>query len=289
MAATELDLAYDHCRRMTRTQAKNFYYAFRTLPLPKRQAIYAVYAFCRLCDDIADEPNSIEEKRRLLAGVRSSLQAMSSVQTGDRVFAALSHAATEFGIPVEYLEEVVEGVEMDLTRSRYQTFDDLWTYCYKVASVAGLISIEIFGYTGEEARQRAIDLGIAMQLTNILRDLKEDAARDRIYIPQDELAGAGYSEAELKRGVMNAGYRRLMSMQVVRAREYFAKGRDLLPMVSARSRACPEMLSEVYTRILDRIEASGYDVFSRRIGLSKPEKLAMTVKLWAASYLPGRR
>ena len=286
MTATELELAYLHCQQMTRSQAKNFYYAFRTLPPQKRRAIYAAYAFCRVCDDIADEPNTIDEKRRLLSETKAKLNGMGSGGSTDPVFIALADACLSFNIPIAYLHEVVDGVEMDLVTTRYRTFEELWEYCYKVASVVGLISIEIFGYKGEAARERAIDLGIAMQLTNILRDLKEDAARDRIYLPQEDMVRAGYTEGDLKRGVTNDAYRELMRHQVERARGFFSNGRKLLPMVSPRSRACPTLLYTVYSRILDRIESSGYDVFEQRIGLSKREKMVMMARLWAASYLP---
>ena len=285
--ATELDLAYDHCQRVTREHAKNFYYAFRTLPARRRRAIYAAYAFCRHCDDIADQDLPLDEKRRLFARTRQLLVQSRDGQTGDPVFTALEDACRAFEIPARYFEEVVEGVEMDLTWSRFDSFDELRIYCYKVASAVGLICIEVFGYDDPAATDYAIDLGIAMQLTNIMRDVKEDAQRGRIYIPLDEMQQFGYSEGELMDGVVNDAFRELMSFQVSRARRYFASGSRLIPLLLPESRACPAVLHQVYSSILDRIEASGFNVFERRIGLSKPKKLFIAAKLWAGSLIPA--
>ena len=292
--ATELEQAYDHCQRVARDHAKNFYYAFRTLPSKKRRAIYAVYAFCRLCDDIADGDTSIEEKRRRFAQTRALL-ADTLAQGHDGVtrnslpheFTALRDATATFGIPPVYYEEVIRGVESDLVKTRFDSFEELKDYCYRVASVVGLICIEVFGYDDQSAKEYAVDLGLAMQLTNILRDLKEDSGRDRIYIPLDELARFGYSEDELKRGVINDSFRGLIAFQVERARAYYASSSRLFSLVSAESRACPRVLHAAYRAILDRIESSGYDVFSRRIGLSAAEKLMIAGKLWVGGLVPS--
>ena len=285
--ATELELAYDHCQRIAKEQAKNFYYAFRTLPPAKRRAIYATYAFCRHCDDIADGEFPLDEKSRLLSATRQRLSAPHDGPGEDPVFAALVDASRAFEIPLEHLEEVVEGVEMDLTWTRFQDFDQLRTYCHKVASVVGLICIEVFGYEDPAAREYAIDLGLAMQFTNILRDIKEDAQRGRIYIPLDEMASFGYSEQELLDGVVNEAFRELMRFQAARARSYFASGKRLIPLLSPESRVCPAVLHGVYSTLLDRIESSGFNVFERRIGLSKREKLLITAKLWVGSLIPA--
>jgi phytoene synthase len=290
--ATELERAYDQCQQITRSRAKNFYYAFRTLPARKRRAVYAAYAFCRICDDIADEDRPLEEKQRLFADTRDLLYRSDNGTSSDPVFAALRDASAAFHIPFRYFEEVIEGVEIDLARTRFQDFDELRNYCYKVASTVGLICIEVFGYNDPRAREYAIDLGIAMQLTNILRDVKEDAQRGRIYIPMDEIASFGYSERELEDGVMNDAFRDLMRFQVARARRYFASGRRLIPLVSPGSRACPGVLSATYSSILDRVESSDFNVFERRIGLSTREKLLLMARLWATSLIsayPPRR
>ncbi len=283
----EVRSAYDHCRRITRSKAANFYYAFRTLPAARRRAIYATYAFCRLCDDIADGTASSDEKRQEFDRVRQALAQGDDGATADPVFTALRHATTAFDIPLSYLEDVIEGVEMDLTRSRYANFDELKEYCYKVASTVGLISIEVFGYSEPDARKYAVDLGLAMQLTNILRDIREDIELGRVYIPQDELASFGYSEEELRAGVVNDAFRNLMAFQVARARKYFDSGRHLMPLLHLQSRACPAVLLAVYSRILGRIESSGFDVFERRIGLSTTQKLLLMARLWATSLIPA--
>ena len=285
--ATELDLAYGHCQRIAKEHAKNFYYAFRTLPSKKRRAIYAAYAFCRICDDIADEDLSLEEKRRLFAETRRRLRESGDGRGQDLVFTSLHDASRTFDIPRHYFQEIIEGVEMDLTWTRFQTFEELRPYCYKVASVVGLICIEVFGYEDPKSREHAVDLGIAMQLTNIIRDVREDAQRGRIYIPLEEMESFGYSEGELMAGVNNNAFRELMRFQAARARAYLDSGKNLIPLVSPRSRACPKVLHGVYSAILERIEASGFDVFERRIGLSTSEKLLLTAKLWLGSLIPS--
>ena len=202
-------------------------------------------------------------------------------------FRALGDAAHVFDIPVSYFEEVIDGVESDLTKTRFADFSELRTYCYKVASVVGLICIEIFGYRDPTAREYAVDMGIALQLTNILRDLKEDAERDRIYIPQEDLNRFGYSEDDLMRGVVDERFRSLMKYQADRARSYYQSSRPLFDLIEPESRACLRLLHTAYGAILDRIEAYGFDVFSQRVGLSVREKLTMTARLWLASLTFG--
>ena len=284
--ATELELAYDHCQRVAKSEAKNFYYGFRTLPIRQRRSIYAAYAFCRICDDIADGASPLEEKRRLLAETRQLLLSIERGPVSGPTLIALADTLAAFDIPTRYFEEVIEGVEMDLVQTSYRSFEDLRKYCYKVASAVGLICMEIFGYEDAIAKEYAVDLGLAMQLTNILRDVKEDARRGRIYIPLDEIASFGYSPEELRDGVINDAFRALMRHQIARARRYFESGRRLLPMVPAQASACPAILIAVYSRILDRIESSDFDVFTRRVGLSAIEKLLMMARLWATSLIP---
>ena len=286
----DLDAAYDLCRRITKAEAKNFYYAFRTLPTVKRRAIYAAYAFCRLCDDISDGDMSREERLEGFGGVRTSLDEARRGRFEEPVYTALGDAATRFGIPWNYFDEILAGVEMDLDVSRYETFEDLREYCHKVASVVGLVSIEIFGHDEHpDVEAYAVDLGLAMQLTNIIRDIKEDAGRDRVYLPQDELGRFGHTEKDLTNGVVNEPFRELMRFQVERARECFDSGRKLIPLLEPDARACTAVLIGVYASILDRIEAAGYDVFSRPVSLSTGEKLMTMVKLWTISRVPGLR
>ena len=283
--ASDLDKAYDHCQRVAKIHAKNFYYAFRTLPPAKRRAIYAVYAFCRYCDDVADEDLPPDEKRRLLEETRNRLYDR-SLASHDPVFVALENAIQNFEVPRRYFEDVIRGVETDLVVSRFQTFDDLRDYCYLVASTVGLICIEIFGYDDPAASEYAVDLGIAMQLTNVMRDVKEDADRDRIYLPLDDINEFGYSERDLMNGRRNDSFRSLMDFEAARARRYFDSGARLFPLLSRESRACAAALHQLYSRILDRMESSGYDVFENRIGLSVCEKLLLVAKLWAGSITP---
>ena len=283
---TVLEEAYAHCQRVTRAEAKNFYYAFITLPKAKRRAIYAAYAFCRLCDDIADEPLPLDEKQRKLREVDAALARAREGQPDGPVYSALAHAVHEYGIPWEDLAEVARGVEMDLTLDRYETFEDLASYCYRVASVVGIICIHIFGFSDPAARGYAIDLGLGMQLTNILRDLREDAEMGRVYLPQEELRRFGYPEEALMAGEVNDEFIRLMRFQVARARGYFDSGKLLLPLLPVRTRACPAVLGGLYSRVLDRIEDNGYNVFERRIALSTRTKLLLAVRLWLQSYAP---
>ena len=284
--AGDLDQAFIHCQRIAKSQAKNFYYAFRTLPSAKRRAIYAVYAFCRYCDDVADDDLPPEEKRRLLAETRDRLH-NPRLAANDPVFMALEGAISDFAIPRSYLEDVIRGVEMDLEVSRFETFEDLREYCCLVASAVGLICIEIFGYEDPAAREYAVDFGIAMQLTNIIRDIREDAERDRIYIPMEDIRRFGYSERELMESRNNENFRALMDFQATRARKRFDTGERLMPLLSRESRACAGVLHQLYSRILDRIESTGYDVFERRIGLSVSEKLLLAARLWAGSLTPN--
>ncbi len=281
--------AYEHCQRVTKAEAKNFYYAFVTLPKPRRLAIYAAYAFCRLCDDIADEELPVEEKLRQLHEVENALDQAKNGSPEGYVYEALAHAVAEYAIPWEDLIEVIRGVEMDLTISRYETFDDLRSYCYRVASVVGLICIQVCGYSDPKAREYAIDLGLAMQLTNILRDIKEDSEIGRVYLPQEELARFGYSEEQLMAGEINENFTKFMEFQVARARNYFEKGKRLLKLLPMRTRACPSVLGGIYSHVLDHIEDNGYDVYERRISLPSREKLFLTVRLWCQSYVPLER
>ncbi|MFQ6020110.1 MAG: presqualene diphosphate synthase HpnD, partial [Dehalococcoidia bacterium] len=271
-----LDAAYRYCQALTRREARNFYYGFLLLPWPQRQAIYAAYAFARKGDDIVDEELPPQEKALRLAAFRESLDRCLAGAPQGPLFTALHHAVNTFNIPHQYLYELIEGVEMDLSVRRYASFSELSRYCYLVAASVGLISIEIFGYKrGPLAREHAIDLGLAFQLTNILRDLREDAGRDRIYIPLDELARFGYGEAELLAGVANDPFRRLLAYQIGRARDYYRQGRRLLPYLPKRARACVGVMSGIYGRILDSIEGRPTAVFRERIGLGTGQKLAL--------------
>ena len=283
---TELELAYADCRNITRREAKNFYYAVVTLPPDKRKAIYAAYAFCRHCDDAVDDGDSEEDKLSALAELQASLDEAYRGRPGTPEFLALSDAADRYAIPQEYFSEIIRGVESDLVKTRYQDFDELREYCYRVASVVGLVCLQIFQYRDAAAREYAVDLGLAMQLTNIIRDVREDWSMGRVYLPQDEMARFGYTEEQLAAGVRNDAFVELLRFQGQRARDYFRSGFRLLPCLPRRSRACPAALGAIYSRVLDRIEASGYDVLGeRRIALSGGEKARIAARAWVASTL----
>ncbi len=282
-----IEEAYRHCQALTREQARNFYFAFLPLPRERRRAIYAVYAFSRASDDYADEPIERARKLDLLEGHRRLLHEAFEGRPSGPVFTALADAAQRFRIPRDYFDGIIDGVLMDLTVTRYETFEDLRWYCYQVASVVGLICIEIFGYSDPKAKEHAEALGIAMQLVNIMRDVREDAERDRVYLPQAELRRFGYSEADLVRGVVNDSFIELMRFQGARARRYFAEGAKLLPLVPRRSRVCPAILRALYSRLLDRMEARGYHIFEGRVSLPTREKLWLAGKLWTANSLRG--
>ena len=289
-STSELELAYADCQQLTRREAKNFYYAFVTLPQEKRKAIYAAYAFCRHCDDSVDEAASPEDKLSALADLRSSLAQAYQGKAPTPTFLALADAADRYSIPEEYFREIIQGVESDLVKTRYQDFEELRQYCYRVASVVGLVCLQIFQYRDEVAREHAVDLGLAMQLTNIMRDVREDWSMGRVYLPQDEMARFGYTEEHLEAGIRNDAFVQLLTLQGERARQYYRSGSRLLPYLSRRSRACPAVLGAIYSKVLDRIEATGYNVLGEeRIALSTGEKLRITAKAWLSSMLAPPR
>jgi phytoene synthase len=283
---TDLEQAYEECRLVTRREAKNFYYAFLTLPEAQRRAIYVAYTFCRYCDDSVDAEHSLDEKLSLLSDLRRKLNECYQGHTGEMVFLGLADIAEKYNIPEEYFQEVLSGVESDLVKTRYHDFEELRQYCYQVASAVGLICIHIFGFTHSRAKGHAVDLGLAMQLTNIARDVKEDLDLGRIYLPQDELSRFGYSEEELRSGNVNQAFVDLMRFQTQRARDYFSSGFQLLPYLSPRSRACPAVLGTLYSKLLDRIESVNYDVLNHRVSLSTTEKLRITSRAWLTSMVP---
>ena len=285
---TDLEAAYRECQRITRQEAKNFYYAFVMLPPERRRAIYVAYAFCRYCDDAVDSENSKEDKLLQLSDLRGRLDRCYQGQADEPVFVGLAAVARQYEIPQEYFGEVLSGMEADLVKTRYQDFSELRQYCYQVASAVGLICIHIFGFKDARARTHAIDLGLAMQLTNISRDVKEDLDFGRIYLPQDELARFGYSEEDLLSGRVNDAFKSLMHFQTERARTYFQSGFQLLPYLTPRSRACTAVLGRIYSRLLDRIEAANYDVLTHRVSLSTAEKLGVMAQSWAGSMIPRR-
>jgi phytoene synthase len=270
--------SYAYCERLARRQAGNFYPAFRILPRCQRLSMCALYAFLRITDDLSDGPAATDEKRRALASWRRALhQALAGVY-GHRLHAALHDTLTVHRVPTEYLDAVLDGVEMDLDQRRHSSFNDLYAYCYRVASVVGLACIHIWGFTGEKAKIYAEHAGIGFQLTNILRDLGEDVDRGRVYLPQEDLARFEYSPELIGRHEMNDRFRALMRFQVERARYYYDAAWPLCGLLPPAGRAVFLMMARTYLGILDEIEARNYDVFSSRVSLNRWKKAALVVR-----------
>jgi phytoene synthase len=284
--------AYQICREIARREAKNFYYSFVALPEPKRNAICAVYAFMRHADDLSDDESvGLDERRRNLeTWLEEWHRAQAGEATDDPVFLALRDAQQRFGITGELLDQLVQGTAMDLHKATgatnvvegfdtYATFEELYGYCYLVASVVGLVCIRIFGYSDVRAEKLAEETGIAFQLTNILRDVREDAERKRVYLPLEDLRQKGVTLDELaalKDGCrMTAGQRELLAMEAGRAERYYRSGLALLPLISPDARPALWVLITIYHTLLKKIEMHQYDVFSQRVSVATPVKLGI--------------
>jgi 15-cis-phytoene synthase len=273
----------------------NFYYSFLVLPPDKRRAIIAVWDFCRAVDDAADEvgEGSTEAAMNEVARWRRELAAAFGAGTPDTPQGrALAPLVKPFNLPRESFDALIEGVEMDLGPRRYETFDDLYEYCIRVASAVGLICLEIFGYEDPRSRQYAIDLGVALQLTNILRDVPGDLARGRVYIPQEDLRRHGCTEEDLAResaeaggGVRSSAVKALLRQQGDRAREYYTRAAKGLPRRDAKRLAAAEIMGAIYRGILDRIERSEYDVFSRVVRIPRPRRALIAAATWARTAI----
>lgn len=275
-----LKSSYNFCRKIAKSRARNFYYSFIVLPVERRQAMCAVYAFMRYCDDIVDEEAENSDKKIRLNTWRSVLDDAYNkiINSENHLLPAFSDTVHRFGIPQEYFEAIIDGAEMDLTVTRYATFDDLYKYCYRVASAVGLVCIHIFGFSGNIAKQYAESCGIAFQLTNILRDVREDAEMGRIYLPQEDLDDFQYSVDNIRDGLFNDTFQRLMAFQVDRARRFYEEALPLLPLVHPSSRTCLAVMIGIYRQCLEEIPRRHYDVFSRRITLSARKKLTITAR-----------
>lgn len=287
---TQLAHAYASCRAIARSAAKNFYYSFLALPRPKRDAICAVYAFMRHADDISDLGElPVEERRQRLADwLEQARRVFAGEATDDPILLALADSRRRFAIPADLFEKLVQGTAMDLQSAgevTYPTFQDLYAYCYHVASVVGLVCIHIFGYRDPRAEALAERCGVAFQLTNILRDLIEDAAAGRVYLPLEDFSRFNLSPDLLRATPMNGSQastlRPLLEFEVNRAREFYQSGHELIPLVDEDSRPALWVLIEIYNRLLARIAERNYDVFSERISLGVAEKLAVLGRgLW---------
>lgn len=285
----ELDASYRSAENITRNRARNFYYSFIVLPSDKRRALCAVYAFMRYCDDIADGQAPVDQKRENLRSWRAQLDEPAPQSPGDCAFLpAFRDTVQRYGISPRYFHRVIDGAEMDLTTHHYSTFEDLYRYCFNVASAVGLVALQIFGYADPRAREYAEHCGIAFQLTNILRDLKEDARLGRIYLPREELDQFQYSSDDLKRGIMDDRFYRLMSYQSIRAQQYYDRARKLLPLVEESSRPALWAMMEIYGRILHKIIRRRYNVFEERIRLSRSEKAVIALRALIMRLFPRR-
>jgi phytoene synthase len=288
-APRQLVMAYSVVRGITRTAAKNFYYAFLVLPRRKREALCAVYAFMRRCDDIADDDSQTMSDRRqkLDVWLDALHRAQQGQPTDDPILLALTDAQRRYQIPAGLLDELAHGTAMDIegeevsaqTTSapgltiQYKTFEDLRLYCYRVASVVGLVCIHVFGYRDPAAEPLAERCGLAFQLTNIIRDVKEDASMGRIYLPEEDLARFSLTASELLSNPDPARFRPLLALEADRAREFYASGEVLIPYVAEDSQPALWVLITIYRRLLERIAEKQYDVFTAKVSLSTSEKL----------------
>ncbi len=275
---------FERCAEITRRAKSNFYYAFFLLPAERRRALHAVYAFCHFIDDVVDEVGP-EDPRVLLRLWRDDLERVYGGTPTRAISRALQAAVRIYNIPRRHFDEIIAGVEMDLTMRRYPTFDHLRLYCYRVASAVGLVCIEIFGYTNSNAKHYAENLGIAFQLTNILRDVAEDAARGRIYLPVEDLQRFGVTEAEILGGVYSDRFVRLMEFEAGRARDFYQRAEDALPGGDKVTLLTAEAMRRIYSALLDRIVRSNYRVFGGRLALSAPFKLYLVGRAWASGRL----
>lgn len=281
--AAELESSYRYCHALTRRTAKNFYYSFLTLPTDRFRAMCVLYAFMRITDDLGDSGQPAEERAQLLAEWRGQLVRSLEPETGASLtrsvapphpaIPAVADLIATYKIPVEHLLAVISGVEMDLGEVALETFDQLQRYCYHVAGAVGLACIHVWGFHDDRALTAAIDCGTALQLTNILRDLREDATLGRVYIPREDLERFGCTAADLASGLPNERFTRLMQFETDRAREYYARAAVLFDYLDPPGKPILDTMLRIYGGLLDEIERRQFDVFSRRVSLSRSRKL----------------
>jgi phytoene synthase len=273
-----LEQSHAYCERVSRERAKNFYYSFLLLPRPKREAMCAIYAFMRECDDRSDGPGAAVEK---VAEWRAALDSALAGELPDHpVWPAFVDTARRYEIPARYFHEMIDGVSSDFETKTIATFDELYRYCYLVASIVGLTIIHIFGFEDPKALELAERCGIAFQLTNILRDVREDSGNGRVYLPAEDLARFGVKPEELSQTRLTPTLRDLFQFEAARARGFYSESRPLLEMVHRDSRSALWALIEIYSRLLARIEAEGYPVLERRVSVPTREKIGILVRAW---------
>jgi phytoene synthase len=284
----QLTISYEYCRNMSRMHAKTFYFASRFLPPEKKNACYAIYAFCRYIDDLVDKnlmrslssEESLEKLSEAVDEWRQHLQALYNGEFIDHpIMIALKDTISRFGIPENLPNELIDGVNMDMSKTRYENFEDLKVYCYKVASVVGLMTTYVFGFRDEKTFSYAVDLGIAMQMTNILRDVKEDAMGGRIYLPKEEMDQFGYSEEDLMKFTLNRNFRELMHYQISRATEYYDTADKGIQMLNRDSRVTVGLMSRNYRKILQIIQENDFNVFGKRTYVPIHRKFADVPKV----------
>ena len=284
---TQNDLAIHERVDPPLTQKSNFAYSFKLLHKEKRSAINSVYAFCSYIDDIVDgTPNlnnkSVVKKLDRLAWWENEIEKIYSEKVDSYYLKPLVALIKRFDIPKQYFLTLIDGVRMDLIKNRYNTFEELKEYCYSVASVVGLISIEIFGYKYEETKNYAVNLGYALQLTNILRDIGHDKERGYIYIPKEDLRKFDYSEEELIRGIHNDNFVELMRFETGRAREYYHKARTFLRPNEKPTIIAAEIMDSIYYRLLEKIELNDFNVYQGKIRVSAIHKILLAFKHWVS-------
>ncbi len=278
--------AQAYCTALTKKSGSNFYYSFLFLPRDRRQAMYTVYAFCKEVDNAVDEPPPDSNPQQELRRWRTELDAAYHGTPTFPVTISLAKHARHLSIPQAYFEELIKGVEMDLTTTSYNTFRDLSLYCYRVASVVGLICLHVFGANSARAQDYAVDLGMAFQLTNILRDIGADIAQDRMYLPQEDLEKFGCSAETLRRQQDTPQLRELIRFEAARAHEYYAKAAAALAALPAKDRRAltvAEIMRAVYSRILQRLERAEHLPFGPRVRLSTTHRLAVAAGVWIRS------
>jgi phytoene synthase len=272
---------HDYCQQKAAASGSSFYYSFLFLPKPKRQAITALYAFCREVDDVADECTDAGIARTKLAWWRAEIANLYADKPQHPVTQALTDAVRDYNLVEEHFVEIIDGMEMDLDQNRYRDFKELHLYCYRVASVVGLLSASIFGYSDRKTLKYAHDLGLAFQLTNIVRDVGEDARRGRIYLPLDEMAQHGVSEGDILRGEESDNVRRLLESQIERAEGYYRRAFEELPEADRRDQRTGLIMAAIYRALLDEIRIGGCEkVLNQRVSLTPLRKLWLAWKTW---------
>jgi phytoene synthase len=276
----------EYCQDKAARSGSSFYYSFLFLPPKQRQAIMALYAFCREVDDVVDECSDSSIARIKLDWWRTEIARTFAQAPEHPVGRALATSLEHFNLPQEYFLEIIDGMEMDLTQTRYESFTDLSLYCYRVASVVGLMAAEIFGYQDRSTQKYAHNLGLAFQLTNILRDVGEDAARGRIYLPLEEMARFGVSEQDILQSRTGEGVKNLLNFQSQRARDYYALAFSLLPEADRYAQRSGLIMAGIYLAVLQRIEKDSAQVLTRRVSLSPLHKLWLA---WRTARREKRR